>query len=207
MALYRDAEAAHFDDEPDHGLLDPGVRAAWSDLLRDLVPAGSTVLDLGCGTGSLSVLLAEQGHLVTGVDLAPRMIAAARDKAARHGTDVTLLVGDASEPPVSGPFDVVVARHVVRALPEPAPALECWSTLLGDGDGDGGRPVPVEGLWGTGSGMSASTLKALAERRSRRVEVRQLSARALRGREITDDRYVLSAQGLSHTDHRRTVGR
>ena len=55
-----DAQAARFDDEPDYGLRDPAVRRAWGELLLEHVPAGSTVLDLGCGTGSLAVLLAEQ---------------------------------------------------------------------------------------------------------------------------------------------------
>lgn len=72
VARFWDAEAARFDEAPDHGLLDADVRAAWSDLLRDYVPARSRVLDLGCGTGSLAVLLAEQGHVLTGVDLSPR---------------------------------------------------------------------------------------------------------------------------------------
>ena len=124
MADTWDAEADGFDDEPDHGLLDPQVRKAWAVLLRKLVPSRSTVLDLGCGTGSLAVLLAEHGHAVTGVDLAPRMIEAAQAKAARHGVEVAFLLGDASEPPLVGPFDVVLARHVVWALASPADALD-----------------------------------------------------------------------------------
>ena len=184
-----DAEAARFDEEPDHGLLDPVVRGAWADLLRELVPPGSTVLDLGCGTGSLSVLLSEGGHAVTGVDLSPRMIEAAEAKAARHGTDVTFLVGDASEPPVAGHFDVVLARHVVWALPDPSGALDRWRTLLADH----GRLVLIEGLWGTGAGLAAAALEALVLPRFREVEVRQLPDTALWGREIRDERYALTA--------------
>lgn len=73
-----DAEAEHFDDEPDHGLTTASIRDAWADLLRTYIPENRSVLDLGCGTGSLSVLLAEYGHAVTGVDLSPRMLS-------RHG--------------------------------------------------------------------------------------------------------------------------
>lgn len=41
------------------------------------------ILDLGCGTGTVSVLLAERGHNVVGVDLSEEMLAVAQEKAAR----------------------------------------------------------------------------------------------------------------------------
>ena len=72
---YWDGQAADFDREADHGLLDPGVRRAWAELILPLIPLpGSEVADLGCGTGSLSVLLAEAGHRVRGLDLSARMV-------------------------------------------------------------------------------------------------------------------------------------
>jgi len=69
--LERAAET--FDDQPDHGLRDPRVLAAWTGLLNDWLPAGkSNVLDAGCGTGSLSLVLAGLGHQVSGIDISPR---------------------------------------------------------------------------------------------------------------------------------------
>src|SRR4051794_38452433 len=94
-----DAEATTFDSEPDHGLLDPTVRGAWRDLLVPLLPpAPASVLDLGCGTGSLSVLLAKAGHQVRGIDFSPRMIARARTGGAAAGVTAQFDVGDAQSP-------------------------------------------------------------------------------------------------------------
>lgn len=55
ISAYWDAAAARFDEEPDHGLRAPETRDAWADLLGSWLPAGPLdVLDVGCGTGSLS---------------------------------------------------------------------------------------------------------------------------------------------------------
>ena len=145
---YWDAEAARFDEEPDHGLRDPAVRAAWLALLRDHLPEPPVdVLDLGCGTGSLTLLAAELGHRVAGIDIAPAMVAAARTKLASAGASATVELGDAADPPGdAGTYDVVLARHVLWALPDPSAALARWVRLLRPG----GRLVLVEGRWWTG---------------------------------------------------------
>jgi SAM-dependent methyltransferase len=76
-----DIEAASFDDEPDHGLADPRTRAAWRDLLLGaLPPVPARVADLGCGAGTLTRLLTDEGYAVDGVDLSPEMIRRARAK-------------------------------------------------------------------------------------------------------------------------------
>ena len=85
-----DRLADRFDDEPDHGLRDPGVRAAWTALLLPLMPdPPARILDLGCGTGSLAVLLAQAGHEVAGIDASTQMLALARAKAAARLTVTT----------------------------------------------------------------------------------------------------------------------
>src|SRR5204863_8264021 len=74
--------AASFDSQPDHGLHDPVLLRAWTKLLRISLPSTrGTVLDIGCGTGSLSVVLAGLGYEVTGIDLSPEMISLANAKA------------------------------------------------------------------------------------------------------------------------------
>ncbi|MET7883875.1 class I SAM-dependent methyltransferase [Streptomyces avermitilis] len=187
-----DAESATFDDEPDHGLRDAVVREAWAARLRDWLPGqASDVLDLGCGTGSLSLLAAEQGHRVTGVDLSPAMVGRARAKTA--GRDMAFLVGDAAAPPVGEQrFDVVLVRHVLWALPDPGRALRRWCGLLRPG----GRLVLVEGVWGTVSpvGLSAGRLTALLTPLAKSVRVEWLSDDPrLWGKEVADERYAVVA--------------
>ena len=54
-----DEQVASFDDEADHGLRDIQTREAWRRLLGSVLPPPpAEVADLGCGTGSLSVLMA-----------------------------------------------------------------------------------------------------------------------------------------------------
>src|SRR5207342_3028713 len=142
MSEVWDAEAATFDDEPDHGLRDPATRAAWLALLTGHLPEPpARIADLGCGTGTLSVLLADAGYAVDGVDFSPEMVTRARGKAAgRDG--VTFAVADASEPPLEpAAYDTVLSRHVLWALPDQPAALTRWMGLLGPR----GRLVLVEG--------------------------------------------------------------
>ncbi|OIJ90859.1 SAM-dependent methyltransferase [Streptomyces sp. MUSC 14] len=187
-----DAGAAGFDDEPDHGLRDPRVRAAWAARVRGWLPERpADVLDLGCGTGSLSLLAAERGHRVTGVDASPAMVERARAKLA--GRDAAVLCGDAAAPPVGGQrFDVVLVRHVLWALPAPDRVLRHWRELLRPG----GRFVLVEGVWGTVHpvGIPAGRLTALLAPLSADVRVERLSGDPLLwGRAVEDERYAVVA--------------
>ena len=56
-------------------------------------PAGKS-LDLGCGTGTNTVYLAQKGWEATGIDFVPRAIATARKRAAAAGVSPRLMVGD-----------------------------------------------------------------------------------------------------------------
>ncbi|MGW2702228.1 class I SAM-dependent methyltransferase [Streptomyces sp. NPDC001340] len=187
-----DAAATAFDDEPDHGLRAPEVRAGWAALLRSWLPEHpADVLDLGCGTGSLSLLATEQGHRVTGVDSAPAMVERARAKLA--GRDATVLHGDAAAPPVGERrYDVVLVRHVLWTLPDPARVLRHWRTLLRPG----GRFVLVEGVWGTLTpvGIPADRLTALLAPVAGHVRVERLSGDpVLWGKAVDDERYAVVA--------------
>ena len=80
------------------------------------VRRGSAV-ELGCGTGTNAVWLAGQGFDVTGVDLAPTAVAAARTRAAESGVEARFVVADLLDPGVElgGPFDFVFDRGCYHA--------------------------------------------------------------------------------------------
>ena len=186
-----DKQAPTFDDEPDHGLRSPNVRDAWRTLLLDALPVPpATVADLGCGTGSVTTLLAECGYTMTGIDASAAMIDAAKIKAAAADVAVTLHTGDASMPDLAAEsLDAVVVRHVVWALPDPEAAIRRWFECLRAG----GVAVMIEGRWSTGTGIRAEELRALVSTIASEVEVTPLVDPSLWGRNITDERYLLRA--------------
>jgi len=187
-AAYWSAAAATYDSALDHGLADPGVREAWRQRLAQWLPEPpASVASLGCGTGSLALLAAAAGHHVTGVDFAAAMIDRARSKAEAAGLHVRYVVGDAARPPIiPGTLDVVLLRHVLWALPDPAGAVAQWVSLLRPG----GRFVFVEGEWSTGAGLTSDRTQALLEPHCERIEMEHLADPGLWGRPIEDDRYV-----------------
>jgi SAM-dependent methyltransferase len=206
IAAYWDAAADSFDEEADHGLRAPEVRAAWAARLDAWLPdPPADVLDLGCGTGSLSLVLAQRGHSVTGVDLSPKMAGHARRKLAVAGHAGRVLVADAGDPPLrSGSFDVVLVRHLLWTLPDPAAALRRFVTL----GRAGGRLVLVEGRWNAGGdgtyvagagslpwtgGVTAQTLVDTLRPLVTDVTVEPLTDPDLWGRPVDDERYALVA--------------
>ena len=60
------------------------------------------VLDLACGTGNVSVLMAERGYEVTGVDIAADMIVAAKSKPVQPGWKLEFFCQDAAEMDLGG---------------------------------------------------------------------------------------------------------
>ena len=150
IRVYWDVDAATYDNSPSHYPRRPQEQAAWSATLRRLLPAPpAAVLDMGAGTGFLSLLLAAQGYQVMAADIAPGMLARLQVKAADQGLSIEVVETDAIRPP-AGQFDAVIERHLVWTLPDPAGALAAWHAAAPDG-----RLVLVEGSW-TARGASAA---------------------------------------------------
>jgi ubiquinone/menaquinone biosynthesis C-methylase UbiE len=204
-----DNRAATFDDAVHHAIHSDNQREAWLALLRRLTGGRSLrVLDVGCGTGFLTLLLAELGNTVDGVDLAPEMLDRARAKAGDLGRSVRFLEGDAESLvlPDAG-YDLVVERHVIWTVPHPDAALREWRRVLRPG----GRLALIEGAWGRrdrvqpdyetihqalplyGGTPSAVLSDLLITAGYSVVTVEPLQDEALWGDEVRHERYLLTA--------------
>ena len=183
-----DREAEAFDSEVDHGLTTEAARDAWRELLLSVLPpAPARLADLGCGTATLTALLAAEGYTVDGVDFSPEMLERAQVKTAGL-PGATVLLGDAADPPLAtASYDAVLCRHVLWALPDPLAALRRWCDLLTEG----GTLVLVEGSWSTGVGLTTDETAALVGQLRDHVEVRPLGEPELWGRELDDERYLV----------------
>jgi SAM-dependent methyltransferase len=90
--------------------------------LEKRTPFGTTVLDVGCGTGALALYLASRGYTVTGVDIVEKAVARAASRAKESGATVEFLHGNALKLPalLRREFDTVVDSGVFHTFP---PAL------------------------------------------------------------------------------------
>ncbi len=94
-------------------------------------PGPLDILDVGTGTGYFAILLAKEGHRVTGIDMTPSMIEEAKRTAAEEKADVRFLVGDAQDTGLPGEsFDAIVTRNLTWTLPDPEQAYREWQRLL-----------------------------------------------------------------------------
>ena len=136
VAAHWNRRAPGFDEGFGHSIATDAERAAW-DRVIDLVLGGRgplDALDIGCGTGFLSLEMAGRGHRVTGVDFASAMLAEARRKATERGASIRFEEADAEQLPfAAGSFDLAVCRHVLWTLPHPEAAIDEWLRALRPG--------------------------------------------------------------------------
>ncbi len=113
---------------------DPEAFERKITLTRALLTPDATVLDVGCGTGSLALRLADAAAWVHGLDVSPAMIRIARAKAAEQAVgNVTFHVGalDASFDALGpGSVDVVCACSLLHLLADRPESLRRVHELL-----------------------------------------------------------------------------
>jgi len=96
---------------------------------------GARAIDVGCGGGILAESLADKGAKVTGIDVAPRVLATARLHLHESGHDVEYreVTVEAMAEEASGGFDVLTCMEMLEHVPDPASVIEATARLLKPG--------------------------------------------------------------------------
>ncbi len=131
----------------------PALFRRWAEHLVGAVPVepGDRVLDVACGTGVVTRLLADKAERVVGLDLNDAMLAVAR----RLRPDVRWQQGDAGALPFpDGSFDLVVSQAALMFFPDRVAALREMGRVAGD---DGRIAVQVPGRLTRSPGYVALT--------------------------------------------------
>ena len=144
IASYWSAVAPTYNKKLGHGLHSLEEKVAWQETLQGLLPAPpASVLDVGMGTGFLSLLLYELGYQVSGLDIAYPMIHTARSDWTEK-EQANMVLGDAELLPFpSNEFDIIVSRFLIWTLPRPDSAVDEWTRICRPG----GVVMTIEGLW------------------------------------------------------------
>ena len=100
-------------------------RSEFARLLNQAIPGDARILEIGCGTGQMSLYLARADRLVVGADLTRASLELAVAAARRFGLDRVLFVEtDLHRPALrKGSFDVVYSSGVLHHTPNPRAAF------------------------------------------------------------------------------------
>lgn len=121
-------------------------RQAWKRMILENAPQKDTlkILDAGCGPGFFPVILSEEGHEVTGIDITENMIACARDNIKEQGQSAHLAIMDCQKLEfLDETFDLVICRNITWTLDDPKQAYREWLRVLKPG----GRLMVFDACW------------------------------------------------------------
>ncbi|MDR5865433.1 class I SAM-dependent methyltransferase [Halomonas koreensis] len=167
-AAGRDPECLDPDATAGIDQLHQGGRAASRALARrGAIAAGQRVLDVGCGTGGASRLLADEfGAEALGVDITPAFVDVAEwlSRATGLADRTRFLCADAARLPLpSASVEVIWCQHALMNMPEPTRALAEWHRLLVPGGrlllhevvaGDNPAPLALPVPWARSAATS-----------------------------------------------------
>ena len=119
---------------------DDAVAPCVVDLVGAHVPVGARVLEVGCGSGTTALWLAQRGNAVVACDVAAEAIRIAEQRAAAAGLAVSCRVLDVLHEAVDGsPYDVVLSRGVLHTFTAHAGRVAFAQAIA--------RSLAPNGLW------------------------------------------------------------
>jgi ubiquinone/menaquinone biosynthesis C-methylase UbiE len=124
--------------------MDPGYRKGLRRLVELVIEPDDRVLDVGCGTGSATVVAAQKASEVVGIDLSPDMIELAEEKIAKKGlTNTSLLAVSVEEYRPGEQYDKVISSFMIpHVKPTLRPSIyQCMYNFL--------KPGGTVGLFGS----------------------------------------------------------
>jgi ubiquinone/menaquinone biosynthesis C-methylase UbiE len=122
-------------EEKHHGFRND-ERNEWKNVLANELGEDNSkkILDVGTGTGFLSLIAAELGFSCTGIDFSKGMLAVAEKNAKERNLDIQFLQGEIDKLPFKDQsFDVVMNRSVLWTLLYPEVAMKEWLRVLKNG--------------------------------------------------------------------------
>jgi SAM-dependent methyltransferase len=97
-------------------------------VVSDLVPAGGSVLDIGCAQATASILLAERGFKVTAVEANPESIEYAKLRV--EFGDISFICTDATGISLEEDFDAIILGEVLEHVPRPGALVQRCCNML-----------------------------------------------------------------------------
>jgi 2-polyprenyl-3-methyl-5-hydroxy-6-metoxy-1,4-benzoquinol methylase len=130
MSLVFDVNAKAFARDVDAAIEDRCYRRGelFVELANHTIPSGSRILDYGCGPGRISLLLAQSGFDVLGVDPSEEMIQQAKEQNSR-GLTVQFRVGDEGVLK-QDIYDAIVCSSVIEYVRDPDELLRFFRDIL-----------------------------------------------------------------------------
>ena len=121
-------------------------RTAWKRLILNNAPRkeGMKILDVGTGPGFFPVILGEEGHFVTGIDLTENMLKFAEKNAEENGVEAEFIRMDCTKTDFQDDtFDLIICRNLTWILTEPEKTYAEWKRILKKG----GRILIFDANW------------------------------------------------------------
>ena len=131
-------------------------RSRFARLLDTAIPGDASIVEIGCGTGQMSLYLARADRIVIGADLTRASLLLGAAAAKRFAvSDVQFIETDLASPALrSGAFDIVYCSGVLHHTPDPSPVSPGWRGRAGSSSSGCTTASPAcpsaSGVWSRG---------------------------------------------------------